>query len=363
MDVRTIAAAEALIEVILDLDDPNLRVRALAEAASAAGATAVAAWRRIERGGVTSFEPVFERGVADALPPRASVRALLSDASPDFGLPGCAIARSSTCALVLGGLTSEAEDAVDVFEALLLVLEAAEDAPTAPSNLPGPRSTAPGADARHDLRNVLTGLLASETLRTRFGGELSPAERAKLDANVEHDWRHAGALAWTALGARARAPDATFDAVVRAVVAALEPVFAAQRVRLACHVDAAARGARTRLDATDADRVLRNLLWNAQQALERSGRAGTIDVRLTAPDQRSLELAVEDDGPGFDDAHATRLFEPGFSYGRAGGTGQGLAIVRALVNSAGGSVRAERLARGGARFVVRVPSGNNVERR
>lgn len=361
MDVRTIAAAEALIDVILCLDDPNHRLRALAEAAVAAGASAVGAWRLVEREGGSSWQRAFERGSAEALPSTEVARSLLEGGSSAFTVPGCAIARSSTCALVLAGLPPDAEDAVDVLEALLVVLEAAEDAPTSSAHLPGPRRVEPGADARHDLRNVLTGLLANEALRARFGEELSPAERRRLEENAEHDWRHAGVLAWTSLGAPARALDEPLATVVRAVVDALVPVFAAQRVALVLEVDERAHGVRTRLDATDADRVIRNLLWNAQQAIERRGREGSVEAKLRVLETGDLELVVDDDGPGFDPAHAERLFEPGFSFGRSGGTGRGLAIVRALVGAAGGSVRAERRATGGARFVVQLPSDKNVE--
>lgn len=76
----------------------------------------------------------------------------------------------------------------------------------------------------------------------------------------------------------------------------------------------------------------------------------------------TVVLAVDDDGPGVPTADRERVFERFVRLDEArardaGGSGLGLAIVRAVVAGHGGSVAVESGALGGARFVVRLPSG------
>jgi two-component system OmpR family sensor kinase len=78
-----------------------------------------------------------------------------------------------------------------------------------------------------------------------------------------------------------------------------------------------------------------------------------------------VTLAVEDDGPGVPEPLAPRIFERFVRGGgdRAGSSGLGLAIVRAVADSHGGTVALERPASGrGARFVVRMPAAEPTGR-
>ncbi len=79
----------------------------------------------------------------------------------------------------------------------------------------------------------------------------------------------------------------------------------------------------------------------------------------TAPGgQGEALLTVEDDGPGVAPELAPTLFER-FVRGvgdRGGSFGLGLAIVRAVAQSHGGSVTLENVSPHGARFVVRLPA-------
>ncbi len=94
------------------------------------------------------------------------------------------------------------------------------------------------------------------------------------------------------------------------------------------------------LDARSFGRVLDNLLVNAVNAVD---DGGSIDVELDLAATDAV-LTVSDDGPGMPDDFLDKAFER-FSRpddarsAQAGGSGLGLALVRALVDSAGGTVK------------------------
>jgi C4-dicarboxylate-specific signal transduction histidine kinase len=97
-----------------------------------------------------------------------------------------------------------------------------------------------------------------------------------------------------------------------------------------------------------------NLLMNAGQALHASGRRGVIRIE-TASHAGSVQLCVQDDGPGIPGEIVPNIFEPYFTTKAPGhGTGLGLAICRDTARSHGGDVTFEPSARG-ARFVLRLP--------
>jgi signal transduction histidine kinase len=108
------------------------------------------------------------------------------------------------------------------------------------------------------------------------------------------------------------------------------------------------------VDAEALRQVLTNLLDNAWKY------SGPSSVRVEfGADERGLQVAVEDDGPGIPEADREQIWEPYVRLHRdrasaIGGTGIGLAVVKGLVARSGGSCRVEQGTRG-ARFVVTFP--------
>jgi signal transduction histidine kinase len=104
-------------------------------------------------------------------------------------------------------------------------------------------------------------------------------------------------------------------------------------------------------DADQLRQVFTNLLENAVHAAAPAG-----EVRVEGAQEGALvRLAVQDTGPGVDEATRRRLFEPLVTT-KQKGIGLGLPLVKRLVERHGGTVAYEP--RGpGARFVVRLPLG------
>jgi len=108
--------------------------------------------------------------------------------------------------------------------------------------------------------------------------------------------------------------------------------------------------------------VLGNLLDNA---LRHMPEGGTVTVHVISS-ARSVELAVADTGPGIPAQHLPHVFERFYRVDTArdrdnGGSGIGLAIVRAVVSARGGRVRAENIPDGGAIVRVVLPSAGQTQ--
>lgn len=104
------------------------------------------------------------------------------------------------------------------------------------------------------------------------------------------------------------------------------------------------------------EQITLNLVVNAMQALDlQSGQDKCIRVRSVRLEGRVV-LEVEDNGPGFPEADADKLFDPFYSTRKPGqGTGLGLAIVRKFVEEFGGAISASLNPAGGATFRMEFP--------
>lgn len=117
------------------------------------------------------------------------------------------------------------------------------------------------------------------------------------------------------------------------------------------------RPASTPVDA-DPERlgqIVANLVENALKYARTRVTVGVVSANGT------LELRVDDDGPGIEPDDLPRVFERLYTSrpapGRKVGTGLGLAIVRELSTAMGGTADAHALDGQGTRFVVRIPAG------
>lgn len=138
---------------------------------------------------------------------------------------------------------------------------------------------------------------------------------------------------------------------VRNVVALVEPDLQARGFALALRLDAAP----VRCDAARMRQALLALLENARC----HARPGPLTVTLTR-DDAVCRLAVTDAGPGIDPELAARIFDA-FQRGDAaraqgGGSGLGLAVVRAIALAHGGQASCSPAPGGGTTFELAWPA-------
>ncbi|HEY1130973.1 MAG TPA: ATP-binding protein, partial [Roseateles sp.] len=106
-------------------------------------------------------------------------------------------------------------------------------------------------------------------------------------------------------------------------------------------------------NAGQLQQVVMNLLQNALDAMaEQSSRSPELRIEIEESGTQ-VHLRVEDNGPGISQDDLSRIFEPFFTTKAVGkGTGLGLSISYGIVEQHGGTLRAQNLAAGGARFEV-----------
>jgi signal transduction histidine kinase len=216
----------------------------------------------------------------------------------------------------------------------------------------------------HDLKNPLNAiLLITDMLRQREGHRLTADGRAEL----ERVTRLAGGTEdmlrdLLGLFRITSAPESTgwvsLGVLVMRSLESLEPQISSKAVRV--HVDPLPRvwGQRDKLA-----HVVANLLGNAVKYVP----AGRGVVRVSgALENGHVDFAVTDNGIGIPAEYQRRIFdlfrrvpdeEQRVDGQVVGGTGVGLAMVKRIVESHGGTVAVESAPGRGSRFSIRLPTG------
>ncbi|RZU31031.1 two-component system sensor histidine kinase NtrB [Blastococcus saxobsidens] len=106
----------------------------------------------------------------------------------------------------------------------------------------------------------------------------------------------------------------------------------------------------------DLNQVFLNLIVNAADAIEETGRRGAITV-TTALDGDDVIVCISDTGGGISDDVRAKIFDPFFTTKDVGrGSGQGLPLARGVVQEGhGGTLTLESVLGQGTTFTVRLP--------
>jgi signal transduction histidine kinase len=216
------------------------------------------------------------------------------------------------------------------------------------------------AGMSHEFRTPLNSILGfAQLLEQPAGGELSERQRHYV-ANIVSSGRHLLSLVNDVLdisrvaSGRLQLRSDGFDlaAVVRDVVAEIEPLAAAKQLRL--RVDSIVVAGAGDVRATR--QILLNLLANAIKFTPQRGRVAIAVRRL--PDA-GVAVTVRDRGPGIPVEMRQAVFD---EFSQAGGqspsvpgTGLGLCLSRRLARAMGGDVTLTSRMGQGSAFTLRLP--------
>ncbi|MFF0746901.1 sensor histidine kinase [Streptomyces sp. NPDC004111] len=218
------------------------------------------------------------------------------------------------------------------------------------------------ADASHELRNPIAATRAELELAllNRPDPDTAASLSQALASTVRLEHIATDLLLLARLDAR-RPPAAQ---LVDLSLLAAEKIARRRSARVPPTLDADDDPVLVRADPGQLERLLANLLDNAQRFADTRVRITTTDDPATG----TALLAVEDDGPGIPPEAREAVFER-FTRLEAdrnrasGGTGLGLAIAREIAHAHGGTLRVEPGEPGerGARMVLRLPRADGPE--
>jgi signal transduction histidine kinase len=210
----------------------------------------------------------------------------------------------------------------------------------------------------HDLRHSLAAVVANAEFLCE--SNLTPAQREDLYAEIRIAVNQMTELIESLLEfSRTRESlRPTYGDVRSAVDRAVQGVKAHpefQRIRIRISAEGSTEGW---FDFKKLERALLNLLLNACEVVP--AESGKIEIELRRKGE-SLEIRIEDNGPGIAEAVRDRLFEPFVSHGKENGTGMGLTVVQKILQDHGGDVAVEHTSASGTTFRVSIPLNPSAE--
>lgn len=209
------------------------------------------------------------------------------------------------------------------------------------------------AKINHDLRNILSGAqLASEQLEQSDDPQVRRMAPRLLRALDRAIGLAADTLTYGKAGERAP----VFETIELRGLA--DEVALAAGAQDATHVrfhNRAPDGVTVRADGEQLYRILLNLVRNAVQAIEMSGRISRLSIDVACMPGRVC-VDISDEGPGIPGRALASLFEPFGGSGHSSGTGLGLAIARELARNHGGELELLRSGADGTTFRLTLPA-------
>ena len=219
----------------------------------------------------------------------------------------------------------------------------------------------------HDFNNILTGMLLYCDL---LMASLEPTNRSRKYAEeIRQAGKQASALVGQLLSLSRPATLVPRPLLLNDVAQRIRDLLLrliGDNIQLTFRFDP--KLGLVKLDATQAQQILLNLVLNARDAMPRGGHVlvetrncklqaltDTLVGKSAGPSLSCAQLVVEDDGCGMDSFTRAHLFEPFFTTKQGKGTGLGLATVQDIVNSNGGLIHVSSEPGQGTRVSVFLP--------
>ena len=186
-------------------------------------------------------------------------------------------------------------------------------------------------------------------------GVINPELGKEVLDSLEEDNKRAAAIVkslrsiFTEVDSNAK--EVQLDSLIDRVLDIVKPELKSKNIQIQLQVD---DGLLVRVNSSEIEQVILNLLNNAIQAL---GNSGTLQRRIAINATKSeqfIQLSISDNGAGVPIEFKSQLFEL-LSTTKQTGMGLGLWLCKHIVTRYGGSIRYEDAVGGGARFVVELP--------
>jgi PAS domain S-box-containing protein len=206
----------------------------------------------------------------------------------------------------------------------------------------------------HELNQPLAAIanFARGCIRRLHGGAVAPVELVgPLEEICQQAERASEVMRHVRDFVRKREPQlaaADINHIVRSVAKLTEIETRQQNTVL--KLELAPELPRVLADPIMVEQVIGNLVRNSVEAMaEARSQRREITIRTGPNGGGAVEIEIGDTGPGIDGALIDQVFDQFFTT-KPDGVGMGLSISRSIVESHGGSIRAESRAGGGATF-------------
>lgn len=205
----------------------------------------------------------------------------------------------------------------------------------------------------HEIRNALTPVRAGVSILARRVAELPDASRAQGERALEGIRAEAERMASlaSAFSDYAHLPEPHPESLdVVEIIRSIAELEVPSEIECALDLHPLPR---VWADRDEMERMLRNLIKNAVEAMDGAGSL-RIEAR-PATDGEPIRIVIADRGPGMDDATLEKVFQPGFTT-KPTGTGLGLPLVRSTVIRMGGRLSIESKPGEGTEVILRLPA-------
>jgi signal transduction histidine kinase len=211
----------------------------------------------------------------------------------------------------------------------------------------------------HDLRSPITairGKLEAALLQTDDHSWVEPVASAidELDRLSEFLTKSLDLAEADADALRLHRATINLDALLHTMVDLYEPSMAERGLRVTLH---SASEVLISADPALIHRMMANIFDNE---LKHRTPGCTVHIHLRA-DQNSGCIVVEDDGPGFPNEVAARIFEKYAKGQQSSGSGLGLAFVEAVVRAHDGSIDARNISSKGIQLTITLPLASTIK--
>ncbi len=221
------------------------------------------------------------------------------------------------------------------------------------------------ASVAHELNQPLAGILSNAAAGQRFidRGDVDLGEVRELLGDIISDGRRASDVVRGIRSMVKKEQIARRSVDLNEVVMDTTRMASADALLHSCQLE-------TSLDANlpvvegdpiQLQQVLLNLVINAFDAMRQTpGSSRRVAIATQANGDGTARISVRDYGIGLSEETRDRLFDPFFST-KTEGLGMGLAIVRSIIESHGGTITAENADGGGARFEFVLPPNSGLQ--